>query len=84
MIFFILSLSGSIPWIANSYHIMYVGFGLEAILFAFAIGDKMNVLRSENEIIRKEKLLLVEKQNEELDRLVKIKTQEVIFGRKTN
>ena len=63
MVLFVLSTNGVIPntsFVENSF---YYGFALEAVLFAFALGDRMNVLKKEKRAIELNYLDYVTDQN---------------------
>ncbi|UXP30908.1 hypothetical protein N6H18_11155 [Reichenbachiella agarivorans] len=63
MVLFILSTNGIIPYNDFVEESFYYGFAIEAVLFAFAIGDRMNVLKKEKRALEVEYLDYTKEQN---------------------
>lgn len=63
MIIYIFSLSGMIEQNIFTENIIYCGFAAEAVLFAIALGDRMNILKKEKNKILSDHLGLVRDQN---------------------
>ena len=53
----------------------YIGVSLEALLFALALGDRLNSLKKEKDMVRAENLQIIEKQNDMLAQKVEEKTK---------
>jgi len=66
----ILTLNGTLPFNIFTRHSTYFGIMSEVWLFSLALGDRINILRRENQ-------LLVERQNEILTQKVEEKTHEL-------
>lgn len=75
LIMFILLLNGIIPINDFTMHSTYLGVALEALLFAFALGDRINALKQETEQAQLENLELVTSYNEKLEKSVEEKTR---------
>jgi two-component system NtrC family sensor kinase len=77
IIAFFLTINNLLPQNIITRNIAYIGLCLEALLFAFALGDRFSKLKSENLRIQAEKIQLVEQQNEILESRVQAKTREL-------
>lgn len=75
LIMFILLLNGVIPINDFTMHSTYLGVALEALLFAFALGDRINALKEETEQAQLKNLELVTSYNEKLEKSVEEKTR---------
>ncbi len=73
----ILSINGIFSWETFGRHALYVGFGLEAIMFALALGDRLKVLVAENEEVQRKNLELISNQKMELEKRVEEKTRQL-------
>lgn len=56
---------------------LYIGFSLEALMFAFALGDRYNILKKEKQEKEAKYLDLVVSQNERLEKQVGERTKEL-------
>ncbi len=74
---FVFTINGLLPINLFTEHVLYFGFGLETIMFAWALGDKWNTLKKEKEKAQTENITLVENQNELLEDKVKKRTVEL-------
>ena len=63
LIVLILAMTGILPYNIYTENIIYAGFASEAILFAFALGDKLNTLEKERKAFQLKQVNLVENQN---------------------
>ncbi|MBU2913257.1 sensor histidine kinase [Reichenbachiella agariperforans] len=63
MVLFILSTNGIIPYTDFVEQSFFYGFAIEAVLFAFALGDRMNVLKKEKRALEVEYLDYTKEQN---------------------
>ncbi len=63
MVLFILSTNGVIPYNSFVEQSFYYGFAIEAVLFAFALGDRMNVLKKEKRALEIEHVNYITEQN---------------------
>lgn len=63
MVLFILSTNGVIPYNTFIEQSFYYGFAIEAVLFAFALGDRMNVLKKEKRELEKAHVNYITEQN---------------------
>lgn len=63
MVLFILSTNGVIPYNSFVEQSFYYGFAIEAVLFAFALGDRMNVLKKEKRALEVEHVNYITEQN---------------------
>jgi signal transduction histidine kinase len=77
IIFNILYLENLLPAGTVSYNAIFVGHAIEALLFAFALANKIKLLRTEREHVQKEKVSLIENQKNTLERLVQERTEEI-------
>ncbi len=80
-VIFVFTINGLLPINLFTEHVLYFGFALETIFFAWALGDKWNTLKKEKEMAQAENITLVEHQNELLEEKVKKRTTEL---RKSN
>ena len=81
---FVLTQMGVIPFSQPNFYLMPFGAGLGVILLSFALADRINDQKRENEIEQSEKLKLLEEhesriieQNEFLEEKVKQRTEEL-------
>ena len=58
-------------------NILYIGFASEALLFALALGSRLNLLKAEKELAQKENLAILNQQNELLEERVLQRTKEL-------
>ncbi|UXX80364.1 hypothetical protein N7E81_04530 [Reichenbachiella carrageenanivorans] len=63
MVLFILSTNGIIPYNSFVEQSFYYGFAIEAVLFAFALGDRMNILKREKRALEKAHINYITEQN---------------------
>lgn len=63
MVLFILSTNGIIPYTSFVEQSFYYGFAIEAVLFAFALGDRMNILKREKRALEKAHVSYITEQN---------------------
>lgn len=71
---FVLTINGFLPYNIFTYNSMYIGFSLEALFFALALGDRLNTLKKQKEEAQAHNLTLVQEQNEQLEQKVKTRT----------
>ena len=76
-IVFVLTINAVIPHNRFTYNSQYLGFSLEALLFALALGDRLNVLKEEKEAAQAQNLALIREQNINLEKKVQERTQEL-------
>lgn len=76
-VMFIGTSNGVIPLNEFTRQSMYLGFALETLLFALALGDRFNTLKKEKERAQTRNLNLVKKQNETLEKKVSERTNEL-------
>ena len=74
---FVLAINGILPLNLFTYHCMYLGFGLEALMFSLALGDRLNTLKKEKEQAQAKNLFLIKEQNTLLEQKVNEKTQKL-------
>ncbi|WP_299461326.1 7TM diverse intracellular signaling domain-containing protein [uncultured Microscilla sp.] len=74
---FIASVNNIIPINVFTQQIMYVGFGVEALIFGLALGDRLNSLKKEKEFAQATNLALVREQKEVLEQKVEERTREI-------
>lgn len=77
MFTFTLASIGVIPYDEFTKKLIYFGFGMEMLLFSIALGDLYNTIRKEKEKIQEENLLLIKRQNEELEQKISERTKEL-------
>lgn len=77
VILFYLSINGFLPYNNLTANFPYIGVSIECLVFAFALGNRINKLKDENVKINKEKLEIVQKQNQVLDETVRKRTKEL-------
>lgn len=63
MVLFILSTNGVIPFNSFVEQSFFYGFAIEAVLFAFALGDRMNTLKREKRALEIEHVNYITEQN---------------------
>ncbi|OJJ23661.1 hypothetical protein BKI52_04680 [marine bacterium AO1-C] len=80
-ILFVLTLNAILPYNRFTYNIQYLGFSLEALFFALALGDRMNTLKEEKEAAQAQNLLLIKEQNINLEKKVQERTQELMASK---
>ena len=76
-IVFLFSVNGLMPINHFTQNALYYGFSAEILLFALALGDRLNVLKKENELTQGENLRIIQEQNEILEEKVLIRTKEL-------
>jgi serine phosphatase RsbU (regulator of sigma subunit) len=74
---FIASINNIISLNVFTHQVMYVGFGLEALVFGLALGDRLNSLKKEKELAQAANLSLVQEQKEVLEQKVEERTREI-------
>jgi signal transduction histidine kinase len=74
---FVFTVNGLLPINLFTEHVLYFGFSLETIMFAWALGDKWNTIRKEKEFAQAKNISLVENQNKLLEEKVKQRTKEL-------
>lgn len=74
---FIFTINGVLPFSLFTHQAMYFGFGAEALVFALALGDRLNTLKLEKEAVQAKNLYLVQEQNRILGDKVEEKTKEL-------
>lgn len=74
---FIAGLNGLIELTPVVKNAVYIGFGAESILFALALGNRLNVLKTTNERILSENVELMQHQQEKLEELVMERTHQL-------
>ncbi|WP_299464425.1 7TM diverse intracellular signaling domain-containing protein [uncultured Microscilla sp.] len=74
---FIATINGVLPFSLFTHQAMYFGFGAEALVFALALGDRLNTLKLEKEVAQAKNLQLVQEQNKVLEEKVEEKTKEL-------
>ncbi len=74
---FILTINGILPFNALTSNALIFGVGMEALLFAMALGDRLNILKADHEKIQREKLEIVRDKNVDLEWKVVQKTREL-------
>jgi serine phosphatase RsbU (regulator of sigma subunit) len=72
---YILTTIGLLPVTKLFTYTLYIGFGLEALLFGLALGDKLTTLKRDKELAQIKNLKLVQEQNDILAKKVKEKTK---------
>ena len=80
-IVFVLTLNAVVPYNRFTYNSQYLGFSLEALLFALALGDRMNILKAEKEEAQAQNLLLIREQNINLEKKVQERTRELMASK---
>ena len=75
LIAFILLLQGVLPINNFTLYSTFFGVSLEVILFAFALGDNINLLKQEHEEAQQKNLALMTSYNEELEKRVAEKSR---------
>lgn len=73
----ILTIHGILPPYVIFENALYIGIGIESILFSLALGYSYNRLRTEKEIAQTKNLKLIQEQNEVLEKKVKHRTEEL-------
>lgn len=68
------ALQGILPGHHLFHNSPYIGVSCEALLFALALGDRLNSLKKEKDLVRAENLRIIEEQNDILAQKVEEKT----------
>lgn len=76
-IIFILTAIGILPYTIITKNSLYLGVGVEIILFGIALADRMNVLKKQKEIAQEENLKLINNQKQVLEITVNERTKEL-------
>ncbi len=71
---FLLVLYGYLPFNPYTRNVLYFGVALEVWMFSLALGDRMNVIRREKEVIQAENIKIIKEQKEVLEMKVKERT----------
>ena len=74
---FIAVINGFLPFNAFTRNVLYFGTSLEVCLFSLALGDRLNILQKEKNLIKAQHLKFVEQQNEVLEEKVRKRTSEL-------
>lgn len=69
--------NGILPFNAVTRQSLYVGFGIEALMFSLALGDRLNMLKKEKDEALAQNLSLITNQKEALEQKVKERTYEI-------
>ncbi len=77
IIIFIFVLRGQFPFNLYTRYISYIGITLEIIMFSFALGERLNILRKENHRMQAENLLLIKEQNLILEQKIEERTRQI-------
>ena len=77
IITFLLSVNGLMPINYFTRNALYFGFSAEALLFALALGDRLNILKREKEFAQKENLKILNQQNKYLEDRVLERTKKL-------
>ena len=72
---FIFTINGLLPLNIFTQNSLYIGFGLETLMFALALGDRFNTLKEEKEKAQAQNLSLIREQNTVLEQKVQEKTK---------
>ena len=73
----LLATSEVLPFNTFTRHSLYLGFGIEIILFSMALSDRLKRLRRENDQVQAKNLALIQEHSESLEVKVKEKTKEL-------
>jgi len=71
---YVATINGFLTFSPFTHQIMYAGFGLEALFFGLALGDKMNILKKETLAAQAENIKLIKDRNKDLKAEVKQRT----------
>lgn len=74
---YLFSSNGILPFNAFTRQSLYLGFGLEALMFSLALGDRLNILKKEKDVALAENLSLMTNQKEVLEQKVQERTLEI-------
>lgn len=77
IIIFIFVLRGQFPFNLFTRYIAYFGITLEVIMFSFALGERLNILRKENSKVQAENIRLVKEQNLVLEQKIEERTRQL-------
>ncbi|MEQ9403229.1 MAG: 7TM diverse intracellular signaling domain-containing protein [Cyclobacteriaceae bacterium] len=77
ILIFILSINGVLPINDFTSNTLFLGFSLEAVMFGLALGDRLNILKREKELLQLNNLNLIKKQKDHLEELIDEKTREL-------
>ncbi|WP_299453796.1 7TM diverse intracellular signaling domain-containing protein [uncultured Microscilla sp.] len=69
--------NGLLPLNTFTRQSLYFGFGLEALMFSLALGDRLNILKKEKDEALAQNLQLITNQKEALEHKVKERTLEI-------
>jgi serine phosphatase RsbU (regulator of sigma subunit) len=69
--------NGVLPFNEFTRQSLYFGFGIEALMFSFALGDRLNILKKEKDEALARNLSLITTQKEALEQKVKERTYEI-------
>lgn len=70
-------INGFLPFNPFTRNTLYFGVAIEVWFFSLALGNRLNVLQTEKNEIKSENLKIIKDQNEELERNVRYRTQEL-------
>lgn len=70
----VLSMGGILPYRDFSFQLVPIGSTIELLLLAFALGDRYRTIIRNEQMVRDENLLLVQTQNQRLEKLVEDRT----------
>lgn len=70
--------NGIMPFTMITRNLIFIGFGLEALMFSWALGDTLNIMRKEKEIAQLKLVEMVKEQNQLLESKVQERTAEII------
>jgi signal transduction histidine kinase len=74
---FILTTNGVLPYNTFTQNSLYLGVSIEAMLFAWGLGNRYNMLKKEKELVQELNLKLTQKQNERLEQRIREHTEEL-------
>lgn len=70
----VISMEGILPFRDFSFQLVPIGSTIELLLLAFALGDRYRTIIRNEQLVRDENLLLVQTQNQRLEKLVEDRT----------